>query len=125
MIWRATGPIHDRSSAESGFESAALQPRSRDLTTGHRGLKENIIVTKGRSIFSQKAPLDLSTTQQLCRGRVDRIILTIVYLKEEQWKSDSGTHEREKSNAVHSFLAEESNSRDKKSLSSHAFYPKM
>ncbi|GBM47301.1 hypothetical protein AVEN_172244-1 [Araneus ventricosus] len=30
---RATGPIHDGSSVESGFESGTLRPRSRHLTT--------------------------------------------------------------------------------------------
>ncbi|GBN22327.1 hypothetical protein AVEN_67980-1 [Araneus ventricosus] len=33
MILCATGPIHDESSVESGFESEAFRPRSRDLTT--------------------------------------------------------------------------------------------
>ncbi|GBM80213.1 hypothetical protein AVEN_203725-1 [Araneus ventricosus] len=33
MILRATGPIHVGSSVESGFESGALPPQSRNLTT--------------------------------------------------------------------------------------------
>ncbi|GBO02813.1 hypothetical protein AVEN_5370-1 [Araneus ventricosus] len=33
MIWLATGPIHDGSSVESGFEPEALLPRSRGLAT--------------------------------------------------------------------------------------------
>ncbi|GBL55981.1 hypothetical protein AVEN_211586-1 [Araneus ventricosus] len=33
MILRATGPIHYRSSVESGFEPGTLQSPSRDLTT--------------------------------------------------------------------------------------------
>ncbi|GBL84862.1 hypothetical protein AVEN_93884-1 [Araneus ventricosus] len=33
MIWRATGPIHEGPSMESGFEPGALRPQSRDLTT--------------------------------------------------------------------------------------------
>ncbi|GBM00011.1 hypothetical protein AVEN_214090-1 [Araneus ventricosus] len=33
MILRATGPIHDRSSVESGFEPGILPPPSRGLTT--------------------------------------------------------------------------------------------
>ncbi|GBM94821.1 hypothetical protein AVEN_26532-1 [Araneus ventricosus] len=33
MIQRATGPIHDGSSAESGFEPGTLRPQRQDLTT--------------------------------------------------------------------------------------------
>ncbi|GBN17490.1 hypothetical protein AVEN_28291-1 [Araneus ventricosus] len=33
MILLATGPIHDTSSVESGFEPGTLPPPSRDLTT--------------------------------------------------------------------------------------------
>ncbi|GBO44083.1 hypothetical protein AVEN_113708-1 [Araneus ventricosus] len=33
MIYRSTGPIHDGSSVESGFEPGTLRLRGRDLTT--------------------------------------------------------------------------------------------
>ncbi|GBO20852.1 hypothetical protein AVEN_130428-1, partial [Araneus ventricosus] len=33
MIWLSTGPMHDGSSVESGFEPGALQPQGRGLAT--------------------------------------------------------------------------------------------
>ncbi|GBM79402.1 hypothetical protein AVEN_185437-1 [Araneus ventricosus] len=46
MIQRATGPIHDGSSTESGFEPGTLRPQGRDLTTSHRGPSDHLALTQ-------------------------------------------------------------------------------